>query len=255
MKKMSFIGGGRVTRILLKGFKRAGISLENVLVSDTNPDVLKRIIDEFPEVTVQVDANVQAIQSDIIFLAVHPPVIAGALGELSVQSDSIIVSLAPKFTVSKISELTNGASKIVRMIPNAPSVIGKGFNPVCFSAGISEDERKVLCELFGALGEYEEVPEQNLEAYAILTAMGPTYFWYQLYELQSIVTEYGLTDEEAKEGIEKMVSGAVATMYESGYTPAEVMDLVPVKPMVDQEGSIKEAYKKNLDAVHQKIKP
>ncbi len=52
-----------------------------------------------------------------------------------------------------------------------------------------------------------------------------------------------------------MVSGTIATMYESGYTPEEVMDLIPVKPMADQEASIKEAYKKNLDAIHQKIKP
>ncbi len=141
-----------------------------------------------------VDANMQVIQNEIVFLAIHPPVIAGTLGELSVQSGSIIVSLAPKFTISKIFELTNGASKIVRMIPNAPSMIGKGFNPVSYSAGISESDRNVLSELFGALGECKEVPEQNLEAYAILTAMGPTYLWYQLYELQRLVTEYGLSD-------------------------------------------------------------
>ncbi len=42
MKKMAFVGGGRVTRIMLKGFKRAGISLEDVLVSDTNPEALKK---------------------------------------------------------------------------------------------------------------------------------------------------------------------------------------------------------------------
>ncbi len=254
-KTMGFVGGGRVTRIMLKGFKRAGMSLDWVLVSDTNADVLKRVSDEFPEVKVLLDGNKQVIQSDIVFLAIHPPAIAGTLSDLDLQTSPILISLAPKFTIAKLSELTNGATRIARMIPNAPSVIGKGFNPICFSSGVREDERKELIELFGVLGECKEVPEQNLETYAILTAMGPTYLWYQLYELQDIAKEYGLSDEEAKEGIKNMVSGALVTMYESGYKPEEVMDLVPVRPMADQEASIKEAYRINLDVIRQRIKP
>jgi pyrroline-5-carboxylate reductase len=72
------------------------------------------------------------------------------------------------------------------MIPNAPSLIHKGYNPVVYSDLISTDEKTSLRELFGTWGEAPEVAEAKLEAYAILTAMGPTYFWFQWLKLQEL---------------------------------------------------------------------
>jgi pyrroline-5-carboxylate reductase len=104
------------------------------------------------------------------------------------------------------------------------------------------------------VGDCPEVPEENLEAYAILTAMGPTYLWFQWYELQNIGQSFGLTAEATQEGIEKMVMGAVKTMTAPGLSPAEVMDLVPVKPLGDDEAAIKGLYQSKLTALFQKLK-
>ncbi|MCX7710237.1 MAG: NAD(P)-binding domain-containing protein [Clostridia bacterium] len=256
-KTVGFIGGGRITRIFLESFKRSGINLNSIVVSDSNPDVLKRLTEEFPEVTAIQNGNRQAIEKDIVFIALHPPVLAGTLEELKmdVPPNSVIVSLAPKLTISRLSELSNGAAKVVRMIPNAPSVIGKGFNPVTYSAGVSEADKKVLDVLFTALGEYRIVPEKNLEAYAVLTAMGPTYLWFQLYELKEIVKDFGLSNEEAEEGIKSMMLGAIATMFEAGLSSEKVIDLIPSKPLADQEEVIKSIYREKLNAIYQKIKP
>ena len=40
---IGFIGGGRVTRILLQGFKNKKSSFGKVVVADTNPDVLTMV--------------------------------------------------------------------------------------------------------------------------------------------------------------------------------------------------------------------
>jgi len=255
MRQMTFIGGGRVTRIMLKGFQIAGITLDGVRVSDPNPDVRSRIKDEFPMIDVTADVTDTEIACEILFLAVHPPVIADTLAKLHIPEETILVSLAPKFTAARMSELVGGLEKIARMIPNAPSLIGKGYNPVYFSDALTEEDRGSLMELFATLGESKEVSEQTLETYALLTAMGPTYLWYQLYELQEIAVAYGLTEEAAAEGIRKMVDGTVAMMFESGYSPAEVMDLVPVKPMAEMETTVKQAYQRNLGTIRQRITP
>ena len=86
--------------------------------------------------------------------------------------------------------------------------------------------------------------EDKLEAYAIVTAMGPTYLWFQLYLLQEFGRSFGLTETEVKDGVSKMVVGTVKTM-EAGLSPAEVMDLVPVKPLGDEEENIKGLYRSN----------
>ena len=44
-------------------------------------------------------------------------------------------------------------------------------------------------------------------------------------------------------------------MLESGLTPAEVMDLIPVKHLADMELQVTEMYRTRLPAIYQKIKP
>ena len=45
------------------------------------------------------------------------------------------------------------------------------------------------------------------------------------------------------------------TLLESGLSPAEVMDLIPVNPLAEDEPAIKQAYQTRLPALFAKIKP
>jgi pyrroline-5-carboxylate reductase len=47
----------------------------------------------------------------------------------------------------------------------------------------------------------------------------------------------------------------VATLLQSGLTPAAVMDLIPVRPLQSIEESVTAAYGAALPALHAKIKP
>ena len=84
--------------------------------------------------------------------------------------------------------------------------------------------------------------------------MGPTYFWFQLFELFELGKSFGLTDKQAWKGIKKMLKGAVETVDESGLTPGEVMDLIPVKPLGEDEAMIRNAYRTRLTGLYQKLR-
>ena len=92
-------------------------------------------------------------------------------------------------------------------------------------------------------------------AYALLSGMGPTYLWFQLETLREIGRSCGLTDEDLTPALKRMVCGAARTLLESGLTPAQVMDLIPVKPLAQDEAAIKAAYQNRLPALFAKIKP
>ena len=49
-KSIGFIGGGRVTKILLQGFKNKNVKFGKVVVTNTNPEVLANLKKLFPEV-------------------------------------------------------------------------------------------------------------------------------------------------------------------------------------------------------------
>jgi pyrroline-5-carboxylate reductase len=193
----------------------------------------------------------------VVFLAVHPPVMAEAVAGLrgSLGADSIVVSLAPKFTLARLTELLGGVTRVARVIPNAPSVVNFGFNPVCFGPALTPPDRAKVTSLLVPLGECPEVAEAKLEAYALLTGMGPTYLWFQLPALRELAVSFGLSEAETAPALKRMVCGSARTLLESGLAPGEVMDLVPVKPLAEMEAPVLEAYRSKLTELFQKIKP
>ncbi len=255
-KTIGFIGGGRITRIFLEGWKRANALPANIVVSDCNPESLAKLKSHFPGVQTAAGNSAAAAQ-DIVFLAVHPPVIAEVAAGIkgSLKPGALVVSLAPKFTVAKLSELLGGFSRLARVIPNAPSVVNFGFNPVAVAPALTSADKTELTALLSPLGECPEVPEEKLEAYAVLTAMGPTYLWFQLQALREVAAGFGLSDAEIAPALKRMVCGAARTLFESGLTPGEVMDLIPVKPLAEMEPQVTEMYRTRLPGVYQKIKP
>ncbi len=252
---IGFIGGGRVARIMLGGWQRRGQLPEHIVVSDLNADNLAKLKADFPSIEIALNDNRAAAAQDIVFIGLHPPAFAAAFDELkaSLKSTAIIVSLAPKVSIAKLVAGL-GTDKIVRLIPNAPSIVNTGYNPMAFSTGLSAAERAKLCELLNVLGESPEVDEAKLEAYAILTAMGPTYLWFQLYELQAMGESFGLTPQEASSGLEAMVKGAMQTMIAADLSSTGVMDLIPVKPLGEDEAVIKGFYHQRLEALYAKLK-
>ena len=127
------------------------------------------------------------------------------------------------------------------------------YNPVTFAPSLDPEGRAVLGTLLGPLGDFFEVAEADLEAYAVITAMGPTNLWPQLDELETMAESFGLSPEEARAGLNAMVAGALQTMTDAGLGADEVMDLVPVKPIGGGEERIREIYQENLRGLYRKL--
>jgi pyrroline-5-carboxylate reductase len=85
--------------------------------------------------------------------------------------------------------------------------------------------------------------------------MGPTYLWFQLQTLREVAAGFGLSEAEIAPAMKRMACGATRTLLESGLPPAEVMDLIPVKPLADMEAQVTEMYRTRLPGIYQKIKP
>jgi pyrroline-5-carboxylate reductase len=255
-KTIGFIGGGRIVRIFLAGWTRANQLPASITVSDPNAESLAKLKAQFPTLATTPN-NAAAAAADIVFLAVHPPVLADTVAAIkgALKPDALVISLAPKFTLAKLAGLLGGFNRLARVIPNAPSIMGLGFNPVAFAPVVLTGGQTELLALLAPLGECPAVAEEKLEAYAVLSAMGPTYLWFQLQALREVAAGFGLSDAEILPAMKRMVCGGTRTLLESGLTPAEVMDLIPVKPLAEMEAQVSEMYRTRLPGIYQKIKP
>ena len=256
-QSLGFIGGGRVTRIILEGFRRKGIEIPEVVASDIDPASLERLQERSPGIRTSPGDNKAPAACDVVFLALHPPACPGALDEIkgSLKPGAVLISLAPKITAARISERLGGFARVARMIPNAPSIVGAGYNPIAFAPVLTRDEQEELRAFLSALGECPVVPEQDLEAYAVLAAMGPTYFWFQWEELEALGVGFGLDREALRNALSAMVAGAAHSYFDSGLGAGEVMDLIPVKPLKEDEEDIRSRFRQRLVPLYEKIKP
>jgi pyrroline-5-carboxylate reductase len=157
--------------------------------------------------------------------------------------------------MAKLTDLLGGFRRLARVIPNAPSMVDFGYNPMTFAPALTAADKTQITSLFKPLGECPEVAENKLEGYALLSAMGPTYLWFQLQALREVAAGFGLSEAEIVPAMKRMVCGASRTLLESGLTRAQVMDLVPVKPLAEMEPQVTEMYRTKLPALFQKIKP
>ncbi|MDX9928810.1 MAG: NAD(P)-binding domain-containing protein [Bacteroidales bacterium] len=255
MKPTGFIGGGRITRIFLKAWKNREVMPEKVVVYDINDETVAKLKIEFPSIELS-DNLKQVAGQDFVFIALHPPVIMETLDKIAgyISDDSIVISLAPKISVEKIAGRLP-TKNIARLIPNATSYVNRGYNPLTIAPGCTTESRKSIMELLTPLGHTFEVAEPKLEAYAILSAMLPTYFWFQWNELGKLGPRMGLTEEETAMSIRESLIAGIEIMYDHGMRPEEVIDLIPVKPIGASEAQIAEIYQTILPALFEKIKP
>jgi len=251
----SFVGGGRITRILLQRLKDNNALPEKVIVCDPDYKIhnnLKNL--NIPGLQLKKD-NVFKSSADIVFLAVHPPLVKEVMPQIKNQltSDSILISLVPVIKTSALQQLLDGFDRIVRMIPNAPSIIGEGYNPVCFTDSISIQEKSELLELFSNWGKTPEAEEDHLEAYAILTAMGPTYFWFQWLELYRLGQEFRLSKDDIMNALYEMINGSAKLLFKSRYPSEAVLDFIPVRPLQEDEEYFRSIIHTKLSELHSKL--
>ena len=251
---IGFIGGGRITRILLQAFDNKKINLVQATVYDINPESVHKLKHQFPDI--HVGTIEEAASKAIVIICLHPPVIMDMLGLISpyITEQTVLGSLAPKINSEKILSKLPQVKKLVRMIPNATSIINEGYNPIWFSPGFPSDEKEIIFKMLDFLGTTLEVEENELEAYAVISAMAPTYFWFQWKKLAELGQQIGLDSRHANEAVLQSMYGALETYFNSQMSPEEVMDLIPVKPIGEHEKEIEAIYEKRLLELYSKLK-
>lgn len=250
---IGIIGAGRITGILLNGWQRRTTSLPRIAVCDIDGAASHRLQQEHP--TIHLAKLEDTVDCELLLLAVHPPVLRELLPRLSslIHKKTLVCSLSPQVRLPQLRAGLAGHEAVARMNPNAPAIIGAGFNPVAFAEGVTPSQKASLRTLFAPLGQMPTVPDHQLETYAVISAMGPTYFWFQFQTMVTTAESFGLTHAEASTAVSSMLHGAVDTLLASGMTPTQVMDLVPIRPMEDEEGSISELLANKLATIHGRL--
>lgn len=160
--------------------------------------------------------------ADIIVLAVKPQEMASVLAQLApiVGPRQLVVSIAAGVTLQSLESRLPGVP-VVRVMPNLPATVGKGFSAFTLGRRTTAAHRAVTKAIFEAVGEAVELPERLLDAVTAVSGSGPAYLFFLAQAWEEAGVRLGLPRPVAQRAVRQTLEGSVRLLSGDRLTPEE----------------------------------
>lgn len=198
--KIGFLGVGNMAQAIIKGLiENKTIPAEHIFASNRSPGKLQKVIEQYK--VKGLGNNEEVIDAaDIIVLAMKPQDLSTAIDSIasSFREGQIVVSLAAGVTLRTL-ERKLPQCRIVRLMPNTPSLISRGVLGYVTSLKESEAISTVIEDLFIPLGYVLGVEDEDkFEALMIACSSGTGFVFELMTYWQDWIEEHGFEKEEAR---------------------------------------------------------
>jgi len=189
---IGFIGAGNMGGAIIKGYANA------VFVYDSDTEKTEALAALGLPVSVAGSLAELAGVSDALVLCVKPNVMGEVLDELAdLIKDHLIISIAAGISIAYIKEKLGSDTKVVRVMPNTPAMVGEGMSAMSASEGLLETDKAAAEKLFKAVGMAVWVPEEQMDIVTGISGSSPAYAYLYIEGLVRAGVVAGLTEEAA----------------------------------------------------------
>ncbi len=228
-KKTGLIGCGAMGSALAKGIvKRVGMDPTQVYLYDLNPERVEELVLELNAVGVKsLEEMIPHCQQ--IFIAVKPQDIESLLYSIKdlVREGQIFASIAAGITISFIQSCLPSYSKVIRLMPNTPCLLGEGTIAISAGDNVTSEERNDIEELLESMGKTIRIPEYLMDAATGLSGTGPAYVFLFIETMIDAGVAVGFRRDVASEMVIQNVIGSARMLQENSKThPAELRNSV-----------------------------
>ena len=214
-----FIGGGNMAAALVGGMLQQGVPKTDVQVVDVSAPARARFADMGIAVHEKWGGKPSA---DAIVFAVKPQQMKYAVLALKpLLATSLLISIAAGIRSSDIARWLDGHTRIVRVMPNTPALIGAGISGMFATEGVGDTDRKVAERILGAAGKYVWFDqEHHLDAVTAVSGSGPAYVFYFIEALEEAAIALDLDAAAARTLAIETFLGAARLAEQSTDAPA-----------------------------------
>ncbi|WGW00691.1 pyrroline-5-carboxylate reductase [Vibrio sp. YMD68] len=209
-KKITFIGAGNMTRSIIAGLVASGYPAS--LITATNPSQPKLdYLSEQYGINTQSDNTTAAKNAEVIVLSVKPQLMETVGKELqSVDySDKLVISIAAGINSARLNEMFNTTLRLVRVMPNTPSLVGQGMSGLFAADEVQEQDKKFAAELMSAVGKVCWVgQESGINSVIAAAGSAPAYFFLFMEAMQAEAIAQGFDQETARLLVQQSALGA-----------------------------------------------
>ena len=225
-KKVGFIGCGNMAGAILDGIIQSKtVKAEDIIVFDLQPKAMERGKKAGAAAAENIEELCQ--KSDVIFLGVKPNAVAGVLKTAGAfLKDKALISIAAGISVAALGEMAGASVKILRVMPNAPAMVGAGAIALCQETTLTKEEMEFAEKMFQSIGIVEWVPEKLIDAVTGLSGSGPAYVAMFIEALADGGVKEGLPRTTAYRLAAQTVLGTAKMVVDLGIHPGELKDMV-----------------------------
>jgi pyrroline-5-carboxylate reductase len=169
--------------------------------------------------------------ADLILISVKPQDFTELSTHLKgrFKENAVVISIMAGVTIDSIQKSLSHQF-VVRAMPNAPALYGKGMTVFCTSKNMSASKQQAahsFLELTGVTLATEN--EEILDAVTALSGSGPAYFFYLSKNMVDSAVELGMDPEMAETLVKQTLIGAGEMITHSPKTFEELIKTVASK--------------------------
>jgi pyrroline-5-carboxylate reductase len=219
--RIAIIGGGNIGEALLSGLLRAGRQTKDLVVAEKDPERSKYLAEKY---SVQVSSVVGAAENAAyVIVAVKPSDVEAVVDEVAAavahadneSVEQVFVTVAAGVSTAYYQSRLPAGAPVIRVMPNAPMVVGGGVSAVARGSFATADQLKDVVAIFDAVGGVLTVPESQLDAVTAVSGSGPAYFFLMVEALVDAAVAEGLPRPVATELVSQTMAGSAAMLLES----------------------------------------
>ena len=245
--KITFIGGGNMANAIIGGLRQQGFAASDMQVVEPVSDNRTQLSKTFG-VRCVAAIDVAALDCDVLVLAVKPQQLREAVAPLAGKlKQQLVISIAAGVRLADLGRWLGNHTRLVRVMPNTPALIGAGISGLWAGAGVDSAGRAAAEKILGAVGQTLWITnEAQMDGITALSGSGPAYVFHFIEALRDAGLELGLPADAANQL-------AIQTMLGAAKLAAQSPDDVSVlRQRVTSKGGTTEAALASMAKDHVK---
>jgi pyrroline-5-carboxylate reductase len=220
------VGAGVMGEAFIAALIRSGVAASSITAVVRRSERGKELVERYAISIKNLEESITI--GDVVLLGIKPQGLAELLPLIAphLRSDALVISILAGKTIDGISAGLNGHQYIARVMPNTPTLIGKGMAGYSLSSGVTEEQRKFIQNLLVSTGKAIEIPEELQNALTGTSGSGPAYFFRFVEAMVDGAVALGISREDATTLTIQTIVGAAALLDESGESPSKLREKV-----------------------------
>lgn len=225
--QLAFIGGGKMGRALVQGMLGANFTTaDRVTIGDRNTQSQVWWQENVPQVKVTADSKVAVESADVVVVAIKPGVVPAAVAELKrTARKSLLISVAAGVQLETLVRLF-GSSRVVRVMPNTPCLVGAGASAYCCGDDVSSEDIALVEGMLTSIGKAFRVTDKAMDAVTGVSGSGPAYVFMIIEAMADGGVLAGLPRDLAMQLATQTILGAAQLVQQTGTHPGQLKDAV-----------------------------